>query len=156
MKKKACILISLFALGIIVGIIKQKNAEIKLMEKKTEKDLQNIRLLEQWLFIKQDNKLIADYLIRKEIKTIAIYGMDFVGERLYDELKNTGVEVKYAIDRRGGCLCGDIPVISLEEELKPVDVIVVSAVYYFDEIEESLSTRTDIPIISLETILFES
>lgn len=156
MKKRLLTLISILALGIMAGTIKKKNTKIELMEKKSEKDLQNMRLFEQWLFIKQDDKSIQDYLKRKGIKTIAIYGMDFVGERLYDELKDTGVEVRYAIDKRGGCLCGDIPVISLEEELEPVDAIVVCAVYYFDEIKENLLTRTDIPVISLETILFES
>ena len=156
MKKKILTLIPILVLGIMAGIIKEKNTEIKLMEKKSEKDLHNVILFEQWLFIKQDNKSIEDYLKRKEIKTIAIYGMDFVGERLYDELKDTSIEVRYAIDRRGGCLCGDIPVISLEEEFDPVDAIVVSAVYYFDEIKESLLMRTDIPVVSLETLLFES
>lgn len=155
MKKVIRIINLIIVLGIMFETIRKKNSTIKSLENKSEKDLQNMRLLEQWLFIKQDDKSIEDYLKKNGIKTIAIYGMDFVGERLYDELKKTSVEVKYAIDRRGSCLCEDVLVISPTEVIMPVDAIIVAAVFYFDEIKENLVKRTNIPIISLENILFE-
>lgn len=155
MKKVIRIINPIIFLGIIFETIRKKNNIIKSLENKSERDLRNMRLLEQWIFIKQDDKSIEDYLKKNGIKTIAIYGMGFVGERLYDELKKSTVEVKYAIDKRGGCLCEDVLVISPTEAIIPVDAIVVAAIYYFDEIKESLAKRTDIPIISLESILFE-
>ena len=39
--------------------------------------------------------------------------------------------------------------------LAPVDVIVVTAISYFDEIEEKLSERVDCPVVSLEDIVYE-
>ena len=42
-----------------------------------------------------------------------------------------------------------------DDELEPVDVIVVTAIYYFDEIEDMLSEKVDYPVISLEDILYE-
>lgn len=155
MKKVIRIINSIIVLGIMFETIKKKNDIIKSLENKSERDLRNMRLLEQWVFIKQDDKSIEDYLKKNGIKTIAIYGMGLVGERLYDELKKSSVEVKYAIDRRGSCLCEDVMVISPTEMIMPVDAIVVAAVYHFDEIKENLEKRTKIPIISLESILFE-
>lgn len=155
MKKVTRIINSIIVLGIMFETIRKKNDIIKSLENKSEKDLQNMRLLEQWIFIKQDGKSIEDYLKKNGIRTIAIYGMGFMGELLYDELKKSSVEVKYAIDRRGGSLCEDILVISPTETITSVDAIVVAAVYYFDEIKENVTKRTNIPIISLESMLFE-
>ena len=43
----------------------------------------------------------------------------------------------------------------MEDDLKPVDAIVVTAITFFDEIKEKLSEKIDCPIISLEDILYE-
>ena len=39
--------------------------------------------------------------------------------------------------------------------LETVDAVVVTAITFFDEIEERLSEKVDCPIISLEDILYE-
>ena len=41
-----------------------------------------------------------------------------------------------------------------ESELEKVDVIVVTAITFFKEIEEMLNQRVDCPVISLEDILY--
>jgi hypothetical protein len=38
--------------------------------------------------------------------------------------------------------------------LDKVDVVVVTAITYFNEIEEMLSLRVDCPVVSLENILY--
>ena len=49
----------------------------------------------------------------------------------------------------------DVDVVTPEDVLEPVDVVVVTAIYYFDEIEENLSGKIQCPIVSLEDILYE-
>ena len=88
-------------------------------------------------------------------RSVAIYGMKELGERLYDELENSGIEVCYIIDKNADSIYADVDVITPDDDLKPVDVIVVTAIYYFDEIEEMLSEKVDYPVISLEDILYE-
>lgn len=42
----------------------------------------------------------------------------------------------------------------MEDKLEPVDAVVVTAISFFDEIEEALNAKTDCPILSLEDILY--
>lgn len=110
---------------------------------------------DQWLRIRQEGKTLAEYFIKNNYKTVAIYGMKELGERLYDELQNSGVTVQYIIDKNADTIYADVDIVTPDDELAPVDVIVVTAIYYFDEIEEMLSGKVDYPVVSLEDILYE-
>ena len=91
--------------------------------------------------------------------------MKELGERLYDELRNTNIKVKYIIDRDVENLYANLiyandkydglVVITPEEELQEVDIIIVTANFYFDEIAQSLYEKTDAPVVSLEEVLCE-
>lgn len=52
-------------------------------------------------------------------------------------------------------ICADVDVVSLNDYLERVDVVVVTAITFFDDIKEKLSKKLDCPIISLEDILYE-
>ena len=43
----------------------------------------------------------------------------------------------------------------MDDNLEDVDAIVVTAITFFDEIEEQLQSKVSCPIISLEDILYE-
>lgn len=112
-------------------------------------------LMNQWVKIKQRGKNLSAYFEQNGYKEIAIYGMGYVGETLLDELKDSGITVAYCIDQRADWLNADVDIVSLNGHLEKVDVVVVTAITSFDEIEEKLSTRVDCPIVSLEIILYE-
>lgn len=112
-------------------------------------------LLNQWLIIRQEGKSLVEYFEQNHYRTVAIYGMKELGERLYDELKDSGITVKYIIDRNAEAIYADVDVITPDNDLEPVDVIVVTAVTYFDEIDEMLARKVDYPVVSLEDILYE-
>ena len=120
-----------------------------------QKHLAIIKVFNQWMIAKHEWKSIADYLKGNGKKTVAIYGMSFLGERLYDELKDSDIEVKYAIDRNAESICTDLDVYTPEDDLPEVDVIIVTAVYFYDEIEEMLEDKVDCVIFSLEDIVYE-
>lgn len=61
--------------------------------------------------------------------------MSFIGQRLYEELKDTGVEVVYGIDKNSDKIYADIDIVTPEDDLEEVDAIIVTAFYFFDEIE---------------------
>ena len=48
-----------------------------------------------------------------------------------------------------------IDIVSPEDDLETVDVIVVTAITFYEEVKEQLSEKLDCPIISLEDILYE-
>lgn len=81
--------------------------------------------------------------------------MSYAGETLVEELKDSNIEVKYGIDKNADSMYIDVDVLTIEDDLESVDAIVVTAITFFDEIEEKLSEKMDCPIISLEDILYE-
>ena len=121
----------------------------------SDKHLALFLMMNQWVKVKQEGKNLASYFEKCEYSRIAVYGMSYAGETLIDELKDSGVTVAYAIDKNADSIYSDVDVVSIEDELEPVDAVVVTAITFFDEIEEKLSERMDCPIISLEDILYE-
>lgn len=121
----------------------------------TRKMTEFYRLLIEWLRIKQEGKSLVSFFIQNDYKTVAIYGMKELGERLYDELKNSEIAVKYVIDQNADAIYADVDVVAPEDSLEDVDVVVVTAIHYFEEIESMLGEKVDYPIISLEDIIYE-
>ena len=105
--------------------------------------------------VKQDNKDIAAYLLEQGYKKIAIYGMSYVGETLYHELEGSGIEIAYAIDKKAEGMFADIEVMSPDDVLPEVDAVIVTPVFFFDEIEELLVSKMNADIVSIEDILYE-
>lgn len=112
-------------------------------------------MLNQWLVLKQEGKSLEKYFTDNNYKTIAIYGMGEMGNRLYDELKNSGIEVKYAVDQNAAGTYSELEVLDKEDDFTEVDAIIVTATFAFDEIEEELSEKVDFPIVSLEDVVYE-
>ena len=121
----------------------------------SDKHLALFLMMNQWVKVKQEGKNLSEYFEKNGYKKIAVYGMSYAGETLIDEIKDSNITVVYAIDKNADSIYSDIDIISIEDDLKPVDAIVVTAITFFDEIEESLCAKVDCPIISLEDILYE-
>lgn len=142
--------------GAAAGSIAIRSASLKKVHKMAENHAKLHMLyaaFDQWLRIRQEGKMLVEYFEKNEYKTVAIYGMKELGERLYAELEGSDIKVKYIIDKNADQICADVDVITPDGNLEPVDVIVVTAFYYFDEIEEMLSEKVDYPIVSLKNIL---
>lgn len=98
-------------------------------------------------------KEIYDYLLDNGYRVVAIYGMNYVGEILWKDLEYSDVKVKYAIDRNAKYIRTDVTVLNPEDELPEVDLVIVTAIAYFDEIKDKLNEKMLCPVISLENIL---
>ena len=120
-----------------------------------DKNLAIINLFSMWIQNKENGLKIQDYLVQRNIKKIAIYGMSFVGERLYDELENSDIEVVYCIDKNCNNLYKDILVYNPDDNFEvEVDAVIVTAFTFFDEIEKKLKAKLDVPIISVDDIIY--
>ncbi|WWR16295.1 hypothetical protein V1224_02235 [Lachnospiraceae bacterium JLR.KK008] len=129
--------------------------QVKRKSEFAEKHLALYLLMNQWVQVKQDGKSLVSYFEEKGYHKIAVYGMNYVGQTLCRELENSSVTVQYAIDQNAETICADCPVVRLEDELEEVDAIVVTPIYYFDEIEEKLMDKVDCPVVSVEDIVYE-
>ena len=148
--------------GAFIGGCVGATAVGKVMEKKvnswqqlSDKHLALFQMMNQWVKVKQEGKNLSLYFEKNEYNTIAIYGMSYAGETLVDELRDTETKVLYGIDQRADKLYAEVDIVTLDETLEEVDAIVVTAITFFDEIEEKLSEIVDCPIISLEDVLYE-
>lgn len=127
----------------------------KKIQSMSDKHLALFLMMNQWVKVKQEGKKLSDYFEKNGYKKIAIYGMSYAGETLLEELEGSGIEVSYGIDQKADALFLDVDVVSMEDTLEEVDAVVVTAITFFDEIEERLSEKLNCPVISLEDILYE-
>lgn len=155
MKKSfICILSSLVG-GIVGSIITKNSCEKKVVEKdkKVDKFKSYYNVLLEWLQIRQQGNSLEEYFVKHGYKSIAIYGMGEMGLRLLDELQNSNIEIKYTIDKNAFSVYSEVELKEPDEILEPVDVIIVTSIFAFDEIKNSLSDRVTYPIISLEEVV---
>ena len=104
---------------------------------------------------KTAGKSLETYFEQNGFHKVAIYGMGEVGEVLLRELQGSKIDVRYGIDQRASSVFSKLKILSPKEELAQVDVIVVTAIAYYDEIRRQLKEKVKCPIISLENILNE-
>lgn len=121
----------------------------------TDKHMGLYLMMNQWVKVKQEGKNLASYFNDNDYKTIAIYGMSYAGERLVDELEGSGILVKYGIDKNAEGIYTDIDIVKPDDVLEEVDAIVVTSIFYIDEITDMLEQKVSCPIISLEDVLYE-
>lgn len=126
-------------------------------QSKSDKYLALYLMMNQWVKIKQEGKSLAVYFEKNGYERIAIYGMSYAGKTLINELKDTNITVVYGIDQKADFVYSgaDIDIVSADNDLESVDAVVVTAITFFEEIEEKLSLKIDCPILSLEDILYE-
>lgn len=161
MKKVICSIVSVLTGGFVgAGLGALKTGKImarEIVQKNAEADkfYALFMLMNQWVKVKQEGKKISEYFEKRGYRNIAIYGMSTVGETLLSELKGTNTKVMYGIDKNATSLYSDIEIVSPLENLEQVDVIVITAITFFDEIREELRRKVDCDIISLKDVIYE-
>ena len=156
--KKGTISILSTILGAAVGVGatgKSMGKTARRAQNMSDKHLALFLMMNQWVKVKQEGKNLEDYFRKNNYGTIAIYGMSYAGERLCEELKGSTIDIKYAIDKNASSLYSDVEILTPEDALEEVDAIVVTPIFFMDEIEDMLSQKVDCPIVSLEDILYE-
>lgn len=108
----------------------------------------------QWVGHKQMGISLEEYFLQKDYQSVAIYGMGRMGIMLYEELENSDILVKYGIDRSLYCACPGLKIVQPDSKLEEVDVIVVTPIMAFDEIAKMMRKITNIPLISIEDIIY--
>lgn len=158
MRVMICALLSFIFGGIISGyyIVKSRFLLNEKIKDENIKMREFYNLLVKWIGQGQKGKTIDLFLEKKQYHTVAIYGMRELGELLLGELQNSNnVEVKYVVDRNAVQIeCGK-KICKPSDELEPVDVMIVTAVHYFDSIKEELINKVNCDIVSLEEIVIE-
>lgn len=113
----------------------------------------------QWLELLEDGTNIIPYFKEQNSQKIAIYGAAELGRMLLKELeKDSSMSVLYFIDKSADKKrekWGKPVYLPSEfKELPEVDIVVVTAVSFFEAINKDLiHIRPEIPIVSLNAIV---
>lgn len=156
--KKAIISVLSALTGVAIGAGtagKMSSDKRKIVQQMSNKHLSLFLMMNQWVKVKQEGKNLASYFEKNGYQKIAIYGMSYAGETLINELKDSDVTIAYGIDKNADSIYADVDIVTMDDDLETVDAVVVTAITFFDEIEEQLSTKMDCLILSLEDILYE-
>lgn len=120
-------------------------------KKTADKHLKIVRLMDNWLSLKQNDISLMTYFDDNDISCIAIYGLGYIGLRLLKELESNNI-VKYAIDQRKMQL--NLPVKAVDEELDLVDAIIVTTVNDYDKVITSLTGKINCRMIRFDEIIY--
>lgn len=128
--------------------------EVKQLFVQERKEHFMYEFMNRWLMLKQQGVSLSLFFEHKKIKTIAIYGVHNMGQRLYDELQDSRITVKYGIDRSSKKPKWGVPVLHPNDALEMVDAVVITPVFDFLEIRDSLYATLSCPMFSIEEVLF--
>lgn len=151
--------ITIFGLGVIIGMgIASKNLEkrLKWYYKELQRAWRRERLYDTWMVARKYGMPMDKFLVEKGINSAAIYGMTQIGEAIYLELKDTPIEVLYAIDRNPKWAFPDLPVYSLRDAPeKRVDAVIVATFMSFDTVKKTLLEKGYQNILSIDELLLK-
>jgi hypothetical protein len=112
-------------------------------------------LLASWMRLRISGRTLAEYFADHQFKTVAIYGLGRLGVCLREELRQSGVDVRYGIDLRAQHFSYlDIKVVSPDSPMEPVDVVVVTPFFEAGKLIEDLQGRSPSRIITLRDIVY--
>lgn len=116
--------------------------------------------MKRWLENRNKGKLFQDYFRECGYKKIAIYGAGDIGRLLYEEVKESDIEILYFVDRNaeGIRAIDDIPVITLQDvsNMENVDVLVITPIGNYNEICRALiNFIPEMATISIREAVYE-
>lgn len=158
MKKRTSIIMSLVsgAAGAAIAaevVNHSMTQEVEYYQKRVEKFKTYFDVTNEWIRLKNAGRSLAEYFESNGWNRIAIYGVGELGTRLLEELRGSRIEVVYAIDQKNNKY-SEIDVFEISDELPEVDVVVVTPIFAYEEVEEKLMEVTDCPLVSIEDVVF--
>lgn len=116
--------------------------------------------MKKWMENRNAGKMFSQYFHDYGYASIAIYGAGDIGRLLYEELRDSSIDVKYWVDRNGEGLAelDGVKVITLPEinQADKVDALVVTPLGNYEEIcRDLVKICPELPTISLREAVYE-
>lgn len=122
---------------------------------KNDKFIRYYNLLNQWMYLKENNKNITDYLKENDILKVAVYGYGDLGKHLVKEIENSELEIIYIIDKQKE-ISSKWKVKEPDDNFDPVDAVIVTAFMDYEEILNNIKKKLKCPVISIEELVLEN
>lgn len=118
-----------------------------------EKYNRQYHLLHRWMSVRENGRRMEKLFLAKGWRRIGIYGAGELGKHLWNEFNGTRIEIAFFIDVKGGEYEG-IPIYYPQKILERADVIIITPVFAYRNIERMLKGMMISPIVSLEKLFF--
>lgn len=104
----------------------------------------------------EKNRVFESYFRKNNWQDIAIYGWGDAGKLLYELLRDSSLNISYIVDRRELSGERDIPP-AFQDALKApkVDVMLITALRDFWNIQEQLYGNVEFPLVSMDDVINE-
>ena len=127
--------------------------EIKLMCQKRKWQLY-VSIYDRWMKLRHNHVNILEYFEKNSINKILLYGLNSFVDRIVEENDNYILEIMGVIDKNPNSKSDKIQSFRLGDDLPETDAILVTAVYYLNDICEDIrSCYGKIPIFSLTELI---
>lgn len=143
--------------GLLDRYRKIEKVRCRKIEKERKRDLCYLAILDKWRYLNEKRLCISDILIKRNIKTIAIYGVGKLGKHLWEDLRNSDVEVVCAIDRDGTKRLGNLSIYSVDDTIPIVDAIIIAVSYDAQRILNELMKKkgSGCTVMTIEELIDE-
>lgn len=118
---------------------------------KMDRNACNVGVYDKWLHFLYTGGKVETYFQGHGYGKIMIYGNGYIGKRLLEALLQTNVKVAAVMDKNTSG--GSGLVIGTGDNIPEVDCIVITPVFFYDEIYSMLREKTDIPIVSINDVI---
>lgn len=116
-----------------------------------------LKALYRWIGNLHDGKSMSKYLEKRGYHEIVIYGMGYLGDKLYEELLESSVKVKCVVDKRAldiGINEG-VSILLPTDDIPKADAMIITTITAYLQIFNMMSQKVDYPILSLEELIYE-
>lgn len=110
-------------------------------------------ILELWMTLRDRKISLSNYLKKKNLCRVVIYGAGFLGKHLYYELHENHIQVICFLDQNAEAKISCVDTLIPGAQLESIDAIIVTPFIEYIKIKKTLEVYYQYPIISIETIL---
>ena len=114
-----------------------------------------LRTFDMWMTEQENNNTLGSCLKRQEVKKAGVYGYGVLGRHLLYELERADIQIAWIMDKRNLRIPYPLLHPADKDSVPEVDLIIVTAISDFKEIERALCAKTDSPVVSLQEIVEE-
>lgn len=134
-------------------VSEERDMKIGQLETELQKQRMFYRMLTSWMEQKNNGWSLGRELKSRGYDSVSVYGYAELGKLAVDEIRNDGcISFEYILDKKVK-KAEELPVFYPDRKHKEVDCIVVTAVYYFDEICKELTELGYNNVLSLKEII---
>jgi hypothetical protein len=113
-----------------------------------------LNMLDVWMELRENDISLESYFTKHGYTRIALYGYGIFARHLIKELGQSSVTIECLIDKQRDKIPCGVKTILPGDEPENLDVIVVTAFHYFEEIRKQYADKK-VNIVSIENIIKE-